>query len=76
MTVIIMNLLVGLTVQRIDEMTKIGEVIQATKRVEDILDIRKITSKVSKYLTRCFGSDWMLLRVMKAFAEEKPKTVR
>ena len=71
-----MNLLVGLTVQRIDEMTKIGEVFQATKRVEDIMDIRKITSKVSKHLTRCFGSDWTLPRVMKAFAEESSKKVR
>ena len=42
MVFIIMNLLVGLTVNRIEELMKTGEKIQAMKRVEDIAGMAKL----------------------------------
>ena len=41
MVFIIMNLLVGLTVNKIDELIRTGEKIQASKRVEDIIGMSK-----------------------------------
>ena len=76
MAFIIMNLLVGLTVNRIDELIKTGEKIQAIKRVEDICGMAKIMSKFEKYFKILFGNqDWMLQRIMKTFAKGKSKKV-
>ena len=76
MAFIIMNLLVGLTVNKIEELLKTGEKIQAIKRVEDISGMAKIVSKLEGYLKKFFGNrEWMLQRIMKTFAVEKPKKV-
>ena len=76
MAFIIMNLLVGLTVNKIEELLKTGEKIQAIKRVEDISGMAKIVSKLEGYLKKFFGNrEWMLQRIMKTFDEEKPKKV-
>jgi hypothetical protein len=76
MAFIIMNLLVGLTVNKIEELLKTGEKIQAIKRVEDISGMAKIIKKVEKCFKKCFGNHgWMLKRIMKSFHEEKPKKV-
>ena len=40
-----MNLLVGLTVSSIDKLKKTGTIIQAKKRVDDILLLSKILPK-------------------------------
>ena len=76
MAFIIMNLLVGLTVNKIEELLKTGEKIQAIKRVEDISGMAKIIKKVEKCFKKCFGNHgWMLKRIMKSFVGEKPKKV-
>ena len=56
-----MNLLVGLTVNRIEELMKTGEKIQASKKVEDIVGMAKIVfeSQISKNLNFCIRRDWM-----------------
>ena len=61
-----MNLLVGLTINKIEELSKTGEKIQALKRVEDIVGMAKILyqSQIKKYLGRSFCLDWMPERVM------------
>ena len=61
MVFIIMNLLVGLTVNRIEELMKTGEKIQASKRVEDIVGMAKLVfeSQISKNLNFCIKRDWM-----------------
>ena len=47
MAVFFMNILVGLTVSKIDELVKRGGVIQAEKRVDDIVAMNRIyTSKI------------------------------
>ena len=45
MVLIFMNLLVGLTVSSIDKLKKTGTIIQAKKRVDDILLLSKILPK-------------------------------
>ena len=71
-----MNLLVGLTVNKIEELLKTGEKIQAIKRVEDISGMAKIIKKVEKCFKKCFGNNgWMLQRIMKSFDGERPKKV-
>ena len=45
MVLIFMNLLVGLTVSGIDELKKTGTIMQAKKRVDDILLLSKILPK-------------------------------
>ena len=71
-----MNLLVGLTVSKIEELVKTGEKIQAIKRVEDIFGMAKIIKKVEKCFKRCFGNHgWMLQTIMKTFDRERPKKV-
>ena len=61
MVFIIMNLLVGLTVNRIEELMKTGEKIQASKRVEDIVGMAKLVfeSQISKNLNFCIKREWM-----------------
>ena len=54
MAFIIMNLLVGLTVNKIEELLKTGEKIQAIKRVEDISGMAKIMLIFEKYTKRAF----------------------
>ena len=51
MAFIIMNLLVGLTVNKIEELIKTGEKIQAMKRVEDISGMAKMISRVGNALS-------------------------
>ena len=64
-----MNLLVGLTVNKIEELLKTGEKIQAIKRVEDISGMAKIMLIFEKYTKRVFGNQkWMLQRIMKTYA--------
>ena len=77
MAFIIMNLLVGLTVNKIEELLKTGEKIQAIKRVEDISGMAKIMLIVEKYTKQAFKNhNWMLQRIMKKeFEEDKPKKV-
>ena len=76
MSFIIMNLLVGLTVNKIEELLKTGEKIQAIKRVEDISGMAKIMLIVEKYTKRVFKNhNWMLQRIMKTFEEDKPRKV-
>ena len=71
-----MNLLVGLTVSKIEELVKTGEKIQAIKRVEDISGMAKIIKKVEKCFKKCFGKHgWMLQRIMKTFDGERTKKV-
>ena len=54
MAVIFMNILIGLTVSKIDELVKRGGVIQAEKRTDDIVGMNRIyTSKMIKILTKC-----------------------
>ena len=45
MVLIFMNLLVGLTVSGIDELKKTGTIMQAKKRVDDILLLSKLLPK-------------------------------
>ena len=45
MVLIFMNLLVGLTVSSIDKLKKTGTIMQAKKRVDDILLLSKILPK-------------------------------
>ena len=45
MVLIFMNLLIGLTVSSIDELKKTGTIMQAQKRVDDILLLSKILPK-------------------------------
>ena len=45
MVLIFMNLLVGLTVTSIDKLKKTGTIMQAKKRVDDILLLSKILPK-------------------------------
>ena len=71
MAFIIMNLLVGLTVNKIEELIKTGEKIQAMKRVEDISGMAKMISRAEKYL-KCFC---MPQRIMKRFDKDKQKKV-
>ena len=54
MAVIFMNILVGLTVSKIDQLVKRGGIIQAEKRVDDIVAMNRLyTSKMVKILTKC-----------------------
>ena len=62
-----MNLLVGLTVNKIEELIKTGEKIQAMKRVEDISGMAKMISRVGK----CFKHQG----VMKNFDGDNQKKV-
>ena len=61
-----MNLLVGLTVNRIEELMKTGEKIQASKKVEDIVGMAKIVfeSQIWKSLNFCKKWDWMPKGIM------------
>ena len=76
-----MNLLVGLTVNKIDELSKTGEKIQAFKRVEDIVGMAKILyqSQIEKYLGRKFCFDawmfWMPERIMLRLKRKKSTKV-
>merc|ERR1719270_1306658 len=45
MVLIFMNLLTGLTITQIDELKKTGTIIQAQKRVDDILSLSKVLPK-------------------------------
>ena len=45
MVLIFMNLLVGLTVSGIDELKRTGTIMQAKKRVDDILLLSKLLPK-------------------------------
>ena len=77
MAFIIMNLLVGLTVNKIEELLKTGEKIQAIKRVEDISGMAKIMLIVEKYTKRAFKNhNWMLQRIMKKEFEEDKGRIR
>ena len=67
MAFIIMNLLVGLTVNKIEELIKTGEKIQAMKRVEDISGMAKMISRVGK----CFK----LQGIMEKFHNDNQKKV-
>lgn len=67
MAFIIMNLLVGLTVNKIEELIKTGEKIQAMKRVEDISGMAKMISR--------FGKCFKLQGVMKKFDKDNQKKV-
>ena len=69
-----MNLLVGLTVSKIEELVKTGEKIQAIKRVEDISGMEKVIKKFEDLKKLC-GNHESMLRIMKAFDEEKPNKV-
>jgi hypothetical protein len=66
MVFIIMNLLVGLTVNRIEELMKTGEKIQASKKLEDIVGMAKIVfeSPIRKSLNFCVKRDWMPKGIM------------
>ena len=46
MVLIFMNLLIGLTVSSIDELKKTGTIMQAQKRVDDILLLSKTLPKM------------------------------
>ena len=61
-----MNLLVGLTVNRIEELMKTGEKIQASKKVEDIVGMTKIVfeSQIRESLKFCTKWDWMPKGIM------------
>ena len=67
MALTIMNLLVGLTANKIEELIKTGEKTQAMKRVEDISGIAKMISRVRK----CFK----LQGVMKEFDKDNQTKV-
>ena len=69
-----MNLLVGLTVSKIEELVKTGEKIQAIKRVEDISGMEKVIKKFEDLKKLC-GNQESMLRIMKAFDGEKPNRV-
>ena len=73
MAFIIMNLLVGLTVTKIEELVKTGEKIQAIKRVEDIFGMAKMMKKFEDLKKMCGNHVPML--IMKAFDGEKTKKV-
>ena len=77
MALIIMNLLVGLTVNKIEELIKTGEKIQASKRVEDIFGMAKIIfkSQVEKYLSMCVNWNWMPKRIIQMLNQEKSTKV-
>ena len=60
MSVIIMNLLVGLTVNKIEELDKAGEKIKAIKRVEDI----QCMAKIFRLLEKRFCFNWMPKPIM------------
>ena len=77
MAFIIMNLLVGLTINKIEELSKTGEKIQAFKRVEDIVGMAKILyqSQGKKYLGRRFCLNWMPERIMQRLKRKKSTKV-
>ena len=64
MAFIIMNLLVGLTINKIEELSKTGQKIQALKRVEDIVD-RSVQFQDSEIL-----EDWEDLLDVHTLLEE------
>ena len=74
MAFIIMNLLVGLTVNKIEELVKTGEKIQAIKRVEDISGMAKVVKKFEDLKKLC-GNHESMLRIMKAFDRDEPNKV-
>ena len=75
MAFIIMNLLVGLTVNKIEELIKTGEKIQASKRVEDIHGMAKILyqSRITDYFLKVFCLKCMPIPIMKTL-EKKNST--
>ena len=69
MAFIIMNLLVGLTVNKIEELMRTGEIIQASKRVEDLFGMSKIVERTQ--LEKGFFLKRMLLPIMQRLTQKK-----
>ena len=68
-SIILMNLLVGLTVNKIEELMKTGEKIQASKRVEDLFGLATIVEKTQ--LKRYFCLLWMLKPITEQLNKKK-----
>ena len=68
-----MNLLVGLTVSKIEEQMKTGEKIQASKRVEDLFGLTSILewAQPNKYSICTFCLSWMPVPIMKQLEQKK-----
>ena len=67
-----MNLLVGLTVNKIDKLDETGEKIQAIKRVEEIHLMAKILEKL-RNLPGCLR--WAPKNIMETLSKEGSKKV-